>query len=72
MNKINWDGYKSLSKGIKAEETCWYKKPNEVINNDLEYQNWFDTTDSVKNSFTMGIIDFHSKIFTCSITFNFS
>jgi len=54
--------YKKDDDGISVEDTCWYKSPEEFIDNDLEYQNWFDSCNSVQGAFSRGYVDFFSKI----------
>ena len=50
--------------GIDVESTCWFNEPIKYLENDLEYQNWFDSCKNVKDSLQSGYIDFFTKILT--------
>ena len=69
FNKIEWKDKefntgKEKNSEYRAEESCWYKNPQDILHDDLLYQKWFDNCDTLKSGFSMGFIDFFSKILT--------
>lgn len=67
MKTIEWKSTFEEETGVDVEKTCWFKSPENYLDDDLKYQNWFDTCESVKSAFSRGHIDFYSKILSPDI-----